>query len=485
MDLLKQHRGLLIIIALAAIIFANGIWAYKEFVRAESYFALGARLMIERGEWLTPHAPDEQVLNKPPLTYWLIGFSYKIFGASYGAARVPGVIAALCTLGVIYFLGFRFGGVREGVLAAAMLATSYLFLSFARMAMSDMLLTLFVTIGLACFTILITSNSNRAKALVLVGYVALGLGVLTKGPIAFVLVAAPIGTELLISRDRSKVRKLRPLLGLITFLIVAAPYFVFVYSRLGAEPLRFFFIGENVQRFTGGIYAWSQSPFWYEFAAFFSDFAPWSLLIPIAVWFDWKHRASTDRSTRILYLWLVWTIVLFSISNFKLDYYLLPAMPAAALIVGRMVNRSERRIKIALIACAAIAAMVFTLQTTLGRRFARFLPAPKLVSSVPANRAWFTSAATTDWANDIAFNLPPPHAVERLIDSDDAKLFEILKTNPDAVALIREREYESLAAKDPGIKILATGETYGHGGMNLNMLLHPQRETLLVIGHER
>jgi len=85
MDLLKQHRGFLIIIALASIIFANGIWAYKEFVRAESYFALGARLMIERGEWLTPHAPDEQVLNKPPLAYWLIGLSYNIFGASYGA----------------------------------------------------------------------------------------------------------------------------------------------------------------------------------------------------------------------------------------------------------------------------------------------------------------------------------------------------------------------------------------------------------------
>jgi len=82
--------------------------------------------------------------------------------------------------------------------------------------------------------------------------------VLTKGPIAIALVAAPIGTELLISRDRSKVSKLRPWLGLIIFLIVAAPYFVFVYSHLGAEPLRFFFVGENIQRFTGAIYTWSQ-----------------------------------------------------------------------------------------------------------------------------------------------------------------------------------------------------------------------------------
>src|SRR5438874_8552865 len=256
MDWLKQHRGFLIVIALASIIFANGIWAYKEFVRAESYFALGARLMIENGEWLAPHAPDEKVLNKPPLTYWLIALSYKIFGASYGAARVPSVIAALCTLGVIYFLGLRFGGVRRGILATAVLATSYLFLNFARMAMSDMLLTLFVTTSLACFTIVLRSNSPNWNVLVLVGYAALGLGVLTKGPIAFVLVAAPIGTELLISRDRSELRKLRLLRGLMIFLIITVPYFVLVYFRVGAEPLRFFFIGENVQRFTGAIYIW-------------------------------------------------------------------------------------------------------------------------------------------------------------------------------------------------------------------------------------
>ena len=55
-------------IAFAAVLFLSDIWIYKEFVRAESYFALGSRLMIEQGDWLTPHAPDELPLNKPPLT---------------------------------------------------------------------------------------------------------------------------------------------------------------------------------------------------------------------------------------------------------------------------------------------------------------------------------------------------------------------------------------------------------------------------------
>ncbi|MFN2576867.1 MAG: ArnT family glycosyltransferase [Pyrinomonadaceae bacterium] len=486
MDWLKQHRGFLIIVTLAAILFLNGVRAYKEFVRAESYFALGALLMIERGEWLAPHAADEQPLNKPPLTYWLIGLSYKIFGANYGAARFPSVIAALCTLAVVYFCGFQFGGAQQGIVAAAVLATSYLFLNFARTAMSDMLLTLFVTTSLTCFTILLASNPRYGTMLAVAGYAALGLGVLTKGPIALALIAVPIATELIISRDGSELRKLQLGRGLILFLIVSAPYFVIVYLRLGAGPLRFFFIGENVQRFTGATYTWSQRPLWYEFMAFFSDFAPWSLVLPIAVWLDWKRVLRADRSVRALYLWLLWTVILFSISSFKLDYYLLPAMPVAALLTARMFVRSaaKRLVKVALIVSVAMAAMVFTLQTTLGGRFAPVLPIGQLVSSVPAGRAWFTSSGATGWANDVAFNLQPPHTVERL-PRNDAKFSDIFSANPDAVILLREGEYQSLAAKDPDLKILARAETYGHGGLSMRTVLHPQRETLFVIGHDR
>src|ERR1700694_3534746 len=95
---LKQHRAFLIVLAFAAILFLSDIWIYQEFVRAESYFALGARLMVESGDWLMPHAPDELPLNKPPLTYWLIGASYKLFGESYGSARLASVGAGLVVL---------------------------------------------------------------------------------------------------------------------------------------------------------------------------------------------------------------------------------------------------------------------------------------------------------------------------------------------------------------------------------------------------
>jgi 4-amino-4-deoxy-L-arabinose transferase-like glycosyltransferase len=545
LNILKQHRGLLIIIALAAILFSSDIWAYKEFVRAESYFALGARLMVEQGGWLTPHAPDEQVLNKPPLTYWLIGISYKLFGVSYGSARLPSVIAALAVLAIVYAFGFQVGGIRAGTISAATLATSYLFLNFARMAMSDMLLTLFATASLSCFAFALRSGPQ--SNVVFLGYVSLALGVMTKGPIALILVALPIIFELLISRRRLDLKRLRLALGLPLLLVVAAPYFALVYAHRGAAPLKFFFFGENLQRFTGQVYGALGRPFWYEFAAFFSDFTPWSLLIFLAIWIDWRTRrgGALDRTKRIQYLWLASTILLFSISNFKLDYYLLPAMPAAALIIGpvfadKAVSPFLRRalqsflivcglvvVLVALLSmkaagvlgveslvrflpvavalsgtiatgivlsrgrvwaasvtlCGVMAATMLSMELALLPAFTGYLPVTKVVQSA-ANQVWYTSGKATDWANDLAFNLPATLSVVRLgADDNNEGLRQVLKNNPRAVVLVRQRDVAGLLESDPTLKILAEAETYRHGGITLKMLRKPERDRLLVVGH--
>ncbi|HSQ23891.1 MAG TPA: hypothetical protein VLN44_05765, partial [Pyrinomonadaceae bacterium] len=247
---------------------------------------------------------------------------------------------------------------------------------------------------------------------------------------------------------------------------------------------------------------------------------------------------------RFLYLWLAAALVVFSLSSFKLDYYLLPIMPAAALIVapaithatdfsksGRRliklffaltaiavlvvslislrvaavlgINNSLRLLPLlfaavgfgavgyclvrrsafatAIVLCVCIAATMLSLELTFLPGFTRFLLTKELVSTVPGNRVWFTSPAAGDWANDLAFNLPPGHTVERLT-GNHVKVVEIFRNNPDAVVLMREREFNNLAAGELNLKILGQAETYGHGGPRLTMLPNPQREVLLVIG---
>lgn len=550
---LKEHRAFFVVIAFAGAFFLSDIWIYKEFVRAESYFALGARLMVESNEWLAPHAPDELLLNKPPLTYWLIGISYKLFGVNYGTSRLISVLAAIGVLAIVYALGVWLDGIRTGLTAAAMLASGYIFLSFARMAMSDMLLTLWVTAALACFIVALaerTERTDRARRLARFGYVAVALGLLTKGPVAFVLIAAPITLELALARNRKDFKRLQILRGLALSLLIALPYFLLVYAKFGTEPLRFFFFGENLQRFTGQLYGGSVRPFWYSFVSFFSDFAPWSLLIIPALWLDWRRRhldVAKRRVRRVLYLWLACTIALFSISSFKLDYYLLPAMPAAALLVGGLIGNvrklpiAMRRIVAAftiltslvvlvialfslraagalqeqtvfrflpqalalvgtgaivvyaarrktwpavMILMATIWATILSLQLTLMPYFVHYLPATRLAANVPVDSVLYTSWEASGWANDFAFILTSRYRVERLIgDGNNEKLLAVLNSDPKAVAVLFEREYLQLAEKNPDWRILAAAETFGRGGLNWKKVSDPRRERLLLIAH--
>lgn len=351
--------------------------------------------------------------------------------------------------------------------------------------------------------------------------------------------------------------RLRVLSGLILCALIAAPYFWLIYAKFGTEPLRFFFFGENLQRFTGQLYGGSTRPFWYSLIAFFVDFAPWSILMFATLWLDWRSRQLDEakrRVRRILYAWLVCTIALFTISSFKLDYYLLPAMPAAALLVGRLVGNADslpnsmRRIlnafivlgslvmfsvallslhvvrahvvgahaslgvfhflpaalalagtaaifvcltrrrtwRATMILMATIWATVLSLQLALMPSFVDYLPATRLAAAVPVNSVLYTSREASAWANDFVFNLPAGSSVERLIgDENNEKLQTVLNSDPNAVAVVSDREYSQLAENNPDLKILAAGPTYGRGGLTWKKVRDPKPEGLLLIGRAR
>ena len=317
--------------------FLTNIGAYAQFLRAETHFSLGARMMVETHEYLLPHAPHELPLNKTPLQYWLIGIAYKIFGFNHGAGRIPSAFSGLGVLIAVYMLGLRFHGKVVALTASAMLATTYLFWSFARLSMPDLLLTLCITTTLACWILVLMDKTRHPRTLVLIGYGAMGLGFLVKGPVAIVLSILPICMEIIVTRDLTIIRKLRPISGALTFMLFAAPYFLLVYVYHGVEPLWNFFVEENLRRFTGSSYKTTQLMFVYETTAFLADFLPWSPLLIVSAW--WLSRWRTidqrmKRQLRLLGFWIFSPILFFSLSSFKLDYYFLIGVPPAALLVA-------------------------------------------------------------------------------------------------------------------------------------------------------
>jgi hypothetical protein len=134
---------------------------------------------------------------------------------------------------------------------------------------------------------------------------------------------------------------------------------------------------------------------------------------------------------------------------------------------------------------ALIFSIWFTLlihEVRLAPALARYQPVERLAQSIPAGARVYTSFAANDWANTLAFHLPAGRRVTRLdLDRDAVRLREILLGEPGAVVLMKEEEARPLMESGIPLRVLAAGETFGHGGLTLNTLRRPVRGRLLMV----
>jgi 4-amino-4-deoxy-L-arabinose transferase-like glycosyltransferase len=328
--------------------------------RAEIYFMDGARGMVESGDWLVPRYQGEPFFDKPALTYWLMAAAFRVFGSSLGAGRLVSAAAALASIVATAWLGRLLLGRRAASYGALAFGTTLLVLSFGRVAMSDMLLTLWCTLAVAVGVAMTDERGATVSRMAVLG-ATLGLGFLTKGPV--VLVLAGLGLLLLVLRGHEG-RRPRPkargiAVAAATFAIVGLGWFAAVAWRLGPGPLEYFFLRENLERFAGETYDADRSPLYYV-GTYFAAGLPWSLLFPLAAWRG-ARRAS------FLLLWMGLMAVPLSLSRGKIDYYLLPLLPAASLVVGSHLAAAWDRVdrawaRAALVAFAPIALVPAALQ---------------------------------------------------------------------------------------------------------------------------
>lgn len=333
--LTAARRDLLVIgglLVLAALLLFPAI-GVAPLQRAEIYFMDAARAMVERGDWLVPYYRGEPFFDKPALTYWLMAFSFEHFGFSAVAARLVPALATLLTILATLWLGSLTVGRRAAAAGALVLVTTLSFIGFGRVAMSDALLalwsTLSVALGVAAY------SGSGAWAVPLLG-AALGLGFLTKGPIALLLPGLGLLWLMRTRRgERVPVTTARVLIALGLFVLLGLGWFALVARRLGSGPLEYFFLRENLQRFAAATYDTDQ-PFWFYLTTYLGQGAPWSLFLPLAGARLLRGGATstTARGARFLLGWLGLMLIPLSLSRGKLDYYLLPLYPAAALLIG-------------------------------------------------------------------------------------------------------------------------------------------------------
>ncbi|HSD65405.1 MAG TPA: glycosyltransferase family 39 protein [Vicinamibacteria bacterium] len=302
--------------------------------RAEIYFMDAARGMVESGDWVVPRYEGQPFFDKPALAYWLMAAAMKGLGPTAGAARLVPVLAAIGVVLATAWLGTLLFDRRSALAGALVLATTIAFLSFARMAMSDVPLTLWTTLAVA-LAVLAYRPSAPAWAVPLLGAV-LGLGFATKGPIALLVAGVAILLLLGENRRRPVPSGMGPLaLAVLAFAVFGLSWFGLVFHRLGGEPLAYFFFRENVERFAGEAYDVGR-PLWFYAPAYLAEGLPWSPLLPMALFRLLRSREGDEAArTRLLALWVALVLVPLSLSRGKIDYYLLPLYPALSLVIGR------------------------------------------------------------------------------------------------------------------------------------------------------
>lgn len=304
--------------------------------RAEIYFLDAARGMVESGDWIVPRYQGEPFFDKPPLVYWLMAGAFLGFGADPGAARLVPALSGFGAVLATLWLGSLLFDRRTAVAGALLFATTLAFLTFARVAMSDMLLTLLTTLSVAV-AVRVWRPNPPPWGIPLLGAL-LGLGFATKGPIAVLVPALAVLILLVRSRPRPLPFGFGALaLGFLGFVVLGLGWFALIYGKLGAAPLEYFFLRENLQRFAGGAFDVGR-PAWFYVPAYLAEGLPWSLFLPLALWRvlgSGDANQEAHRSSRFLTLWVGLVLIPLCVSRGKIDYYLLPLYPAVSLLIGR------------------------------------------------------------------------------------------------------------------------------------------------------
>jgi len=318
----------------------------------EGRYAEIPREMLSGGDWVIPHLNGVAYVEKPPLQYWATAISLSVFGQSEFAARLYTALCALGTLAVVWFTGRVLWGLAAAWQATAVLAGSLLFIVLGQLLTLDMSLTLYTTLSLCAF--LLAQAAGRrvqpaaagrgggaaagsdvaARRWMWVAWAAAALGVLTKGLVAAAIPAAVLVVYTVLARDVSPWRRLELTRGLPLFLLIAVPWYALAASRL-PNFLEFFFVHEHLARYLTPS-ADREEVWWFFVAVFLLGSVPWTVSAVRVVALGWRPgvlRGEFDHR-RFLWVWVVFVVGFFSLSDSKLIPYILPAMPALALLIG-------------------------------------------------------------------------------------------------------------------------------------------------------
>ncbi len=357
---MTARRACLVALLAAAILpYFIGLGATSIVDANEAYYTETPREMIESGDWINPTFNFEPRFNKPPLSYWVVALSYEAFGVSLWSARFPIALGAVAIFATVFVLGRLAFSTDAGLLAALTLAASPRVLLFARRIIIDVYTAMFCGAAVLFFALAQSRPARRRLWLALM-YVAIGLGVMTKGPVGAVLPALAIAAYFACCENLVAFRRLMLPLGIAIVALIVVPYYAALYAEHGWTQISRFVLTENIGRFTEGTGAPNRGLFFFIPIVLADLYFPWSLALPIAfalvpwrlvagLWKRWRSGVpgsagsdvppAAERIRLLLVLWILAVVAFFSLSRAQQDLYVLPFVAGAAPLVGGLMEQ--------------------------------------------------------------------------------------------------------------------------------------------------
>ncbi len=354
----------------------------------EGRYAEIPREMWVSGDWVTPRLNGVKYFEKPALQYWATAAVYSLFGEREWTSRLWSLTLAFLCIPLTYaFARHVYGSAAIAGAAAAALAVNPFFVIIGQLNLLDSALTFFLTASMFAFLRARDAPAGSAseRRWMLVTSLALALAVLSKGIVALVLAGGTLFIHLVVTREVRPLRRWHLHLTLPLFLLVTVPWFVVVSLR-NPEFLHFFFIHEHFARYLTNE-ADRVEPWWFFLACVLVAVLPW-----IAhVWPALRRACSgsvrdpTKSVAWFLLIWCAFVLMFFSVSHSKLPPYVMPLMPALAVLLAPRVAERPASIRQAVwITCALVVLLGVLL--ALGARRVGSAPPPTMLE-------WSSAAA--------------------------------------------------------------------------------------------
>jgi 4-amino-4-deoxy-L-arabinose transferase-like glycosyltransferase len=322
----------------------------------EPRYAWIARAMAQTHDWVTPRLYGQPWFEKPVLYYWVAGIGFRFLKSGEIAARLPSAIAALLAACAIAWFAMKAYGEKTAWIAVMIFSTTAAAIAFSHAATPDMLFSASVAFAMVfAGEILreaalirglnaapedvvrqspVSATSNKMTTAAFFG-ASLGAAALAKGPAAIVLAGGSLALWALCTRNWKALRHFFDWYAIGALAIVAVPWYA-VCAWRNPDFLRTFLFLHNVERYISPVFQHVQ-PFWFFGPILLFALIPWTiLLVPAAAegWRLWREKSWRDSPGFFVACWAIFTFIFFSASQSKLPGYILPAIPALAILLA-------------------------------------------------------------------------------------------------------------------------------------------------------